>query len=143
MISNEVPSDTAKMIEEAERGDVAAARAIHHRLLPLMLANFVESNPVPVKAAMAAMGLLEEVFRLPLVGPRPESREKILNTLRELGLLTLAKGASSQRSRSCVRRVRRPIAMPPARRLRVCERRCRRAQCALRSLTPGARSAGA
>jgi 4-hydroxy-tetrahydrodipicolinate synthase len=93
VISNEMPSDVARMIEGAERGDVAAARAIHHRLLPLMLAHFVESNPGPVKAAMAAMGLLEEVFRLPLVGPKPDSREKILKTLKELGLVTMAKGA--------------------------------------------------
>ena len=45
--------------------------------MPLMQINFVESNPVPVKAAMAAMGLLEEVYRLPMASPRPESKEKI------------------------------------------------------------------
>ena len=66
------------MVEAAERGDFAAARAIHARILPLMQVNFVESNPVPVKAAMAAMGLLEESYRLPMVPPRPESKEKIL-----------------------------------------------------------------
>ena len=58
---------------------------IHHRMMPLMLANFVESNPGPVKAAMAAMGLVEEVYRLPLVAPKPESKEKIVKTLKDLG----------------------------------------------------------
>ena len=48
--SNEIPAEMAQMVEAAERNDFAAARAIHARLLPLMLANFVESNPIPVKA---------------------------------------------------------------------------------------------
>ena len=88
--SNEVPREMAKMVEAAERGDFAAARKIHAALLPLMLINFVESNPGPVKAAMAAMGLLEEVYRLPMVPPRQESRTKILNVLSEQGLLKSA-----------------------------------------------------
>jgi len=78
------------MVEAAERGDFAAARAIHRRILPLMQINFVESNPVPVKAAMAAMGLLEEVYRLPMCSPKPESREKILKVLKGLDLLKTA-----------------------------------------------------
>ena len=65
--SNEIPAEMVQMVEAAERGDFAAARAVHTRILPLMLINFVESNPMPVKAAMAAMGLLEEVYRLPMV----------------------------------------------------------------------------
>ena len=60
---------SSQMVEAAERGDFAAARAIHASLMPLMLVNFVESNPIPVKAAMAAMGLLEEAYRLPMVPP--------------------------------------------------------------------------
>ena len=52
-----------------------------------MQINFVESSPGPVKAAMAAMGLLDEVYRLPLVAPKPESRDKINAVLRDLGLL--------------------------------------------------------
>ena len=87
VVSNEVPREMSQMVEAAERGDVAAARLIHQRLLPLMLVNFCESNPIPVKAAMAAMGLLEENFRLPMVPPRAESRTKILNVLSEMGLL--------------------------------------------------------
>jgi 4-hydroxy-tetrahydrodipicolinate synthase len=85
--SNEVPREMAQMVEAAERGDFAAARSIHMSLLPLMLVNFVESNPIPVKAAMAAMGLLEEHYRLPMVSPRQESRGRILKVLGELGLL--------------------------------------------------------
>ena len=69
------------------KGDFATARAVHHRILPLMQINFVESNPVPVKAAMAAMGLLEETFRLPMCSPTPASREKIVHVLKELQLL--------------------------------------------------------
>jgi len=88
--SNEIPSEMAQMVEAAERGDFAAARAIHTRILPLMQVNFVESNPGPVKAAMAAMGLLEEAYRLPIVPPKAESREKILKVVKELGLLKAA-----------------------------------------------------
>jgi 4-hydroxy-tetrahydrodipicolinate synthase len=84
--SNEVPAEMAQMVEAAERSDYQTARAIHTRLLPLLLGNFMESNPGPVKFAMAAMGLCEEVFRLPMVSPRPGSKEKILAILRELGL---------------------------------------------------------
>ncbi len=85
--SNEMPAEMAQMVEAAERNDFKDARAIHHRLMPLMSANFVEANPVPVKAAMAFMGLIEETYRLPLVPPRPESKEKILKVLRDLALL--------------------------------------------------------
>ena len=85
--SNEIPGEMVHMVEAAERGDFAAARAVHSRIMPLMQVNFVEANPVPVKAAMAAMGLLEEVYRLPISSPKPESREKILKVLNSLELL--------------------------------------------------------
>jgi 4-hydroxy-tetrahydrodipicolinate synthase len=55
-----------------------------------MSINFIESNPQPVKAAMAAMGLVEEIYRLPMVSPKAESKEKINNVLKELGLLKAA-----------------------------------------------------
>jgi len=87
--SNEVPHEMAQMVEAAERNDFAAARAIHAQLLPLMQVNFTESNPIPVKAAMAAMGLIEEAYRLPMVPPKPESRENILTVLRDLQLLAM------------------------------------------------------
>ncbi len=85
--SNEIPAEMVQMVEAAERGDFAAARAIHARILPLMQINFVESNPGPVKAAMVDMGLVEESYRLPMVPPRHESREKLRAVLRELNLL--------------------------------------------------------
>jgi len=88
--SNEIPFEMAQMVEAAERGDFAAARGIHARILPLMLDNFIESNPIPVKAAMAAMGLLDEHYRLPMCAPKPESRQKIADVLKELGLLKAA-----------------------------------------------------
>jgi 4-hydroxy-tetrahydrodipicolinate synthase len=81
---NEVPGELARMVEHAEKNDFAAARLIHDQLLPLMLVNFIESNPIPVKSAMAALGLLEEVYRLPMVPPRDASRAKIRQVLGEL-----------------------------------------------------------
>ena len=84
--ANEIPAEMVQMVEAAERGDFAAARVVHERILALMLGNFVESNPGPVKFAMAAMGLCEEVFRLPMVSPRPASQQKILGILKNLGL---------------------------------------------------------
>ena len=88
VVSNEIPAEMSQMVEAAERGDFTAARAIHTRIMPLMQINFVESSPGPVKTAMAAMGLLEEIYRLPLVAPRPESKEKILEVLKDLNLLS-------------------------------------------------------
>jgi len=88
--SNEIPAEMVQMVEAAERNDFRAARAVHARILPLMQINFVESNPVPVKAAMASMGLLDEHYRLPMCPPKPESREKINKVLKELGLLKAA-----------------------------------------------------
>ena len=85
--ANEAPAEMVQMVEAAERNDFAAARAIHARLLPLMQINFIEANPLPVKAAMAAMGLLDEVYRLPMVSPRSESKEKIVKVLKQLSLL--------------------------------------------------------
>jgi 4-hydroxy-tetrahydrodipicolinate synthase len=85
--ANEIPADMVQMVEAAEQGDFVAARRVHSRILPLMQINFIEANPVPVKAAMAAMGLLDEVYRLPMCSPKPESKQKIVNVLRELDLL--------------------------------------------------------
>jgi 4-hydroxy-tetrahydrodipicolinate synthase len=81
VIGNEAPREMSRMVELAESGDFAGARAIHRQLMPLMSANFVESNPIPVKAAMAAMGLLEESYRLPMVPPSDASRRRILDAL--------------------------------------------------------------
>ena len=85
--SNEVPDAIARLTDLALRGDWAAARTLHYRLLPLMEANFIESNPGPVKAALAALGLVEEHFRLPLVPVQEQTRARVRAVLAELGLL--------------------------------------------------------
>ena len=87
VVSNQIPKEMSQMVEAAERNDFAAARAIHSRIVNLMQINFVESNPGPVKYAMAAMGLLEEAYRLPMVSPKAESKAKIDAVMKELGLL--------------------------------------------------------
>jgi 4-hydroxy-tetrahydrodipicolinate synthase len=92
--ANEIPGELSRMVEAIERNDWAAARALHHRYLPLMMINFVESNPIPVKAAMARMGLLPEVFRLPMVSPSEASRRRIERVLTDLELLPAAAGAA-------------------------------------------------
>jgi 4-hydroxy-tetrahydrodipicolinate synthase len=84
--SNVAPAPMVAMVEAAERGDFAAARAMHTRLLPLMLVNFVESNPIPVKAAMVQLGLLEEIYRLPMVPPSAATRTKLSEVLAALDL---------------------------------------------------------
>jgi len=88
--SNEVPAEMVQMVEAAEQNDFATARRWHQKLLPIMQVNFVESSPGPVKFAMAAMGLCEEVYRLPMVSPRQASKEKVLGVLKDLGLPVVA-----------------------------------------------------
>lgn len=85
--SNEIPREMTELAAACLRGDFEAARGMYRRFLPLMNVNFVESNPIPVKAAMALMGLLEPVWRLPLVPPAPESMAKIEKVLDAVGLL--------------------------------------------------------
>ena len=94
VVSNEAPVEMVRMVEHAERNDFAAARKIHAQLMPIMSANFVESNPIPVKAALAAMGLIEEVYRLPMVPPRAESRRRIVEALAASGINQAAPAAS-------------------------------------------------
>ena len=79
--SNEVPDLMSRMTDLALAGDWTAARALHYKLLPLMEGNFIESNPGPVKAAMAIMGLLEEQFRLPLVPVQESTRVRLKEIL--------------------------------------------------------------
>lgn len=84
--SNQVPAEMVQLVESAERGDFAAARHWHEKLLPIMQVNFIESSPGPVKFAMATMGLCELAYRLPMVSPRQASQEKIVSVLKDLGL---------------------------------------------------------
>ena len=87
VVSNEIPADMARLTRLALDGDFQTARQIHRRVHPLMEVNFVESNPIPVKAAMAQMGLLEAVWRLPLVAPKAENEARIRAVLESLELV--------------------------------------------------------
>jgi 4-hydroxy-tetrahydrodipicolinate synthase len=88
--SNAMPAEMAQIVELCEKGDYAGARKLHSWLLPFIQVNFVEANPIPVKAAMAAMGLLEETYRLPLVPPSQGARDKIMRVLQDLKMLGAA-----------------------------------------------------
>jgi 4-hydroxy-tetrahydrodipicolinate synthase len=77
VVSNETPGMMREIIDAGLTGDLKRAREVHYKLLPLMNANFLESNPIPVKAALAMMGLIEENYRLPLVTITPANREKL------------------------------------------------------------------
>ena len=88
--SNEAPAEMVQIVELCEKGDFTAARKLHHWLLPLIQVNFIETNPIPCKAAMAAMGLIEESYRLPMVPPSPAAREKVMRVLQQLKLLGAA-----------------------------------------------------
>ena len=87
VVSNEIPAEMAQLTRLALAGDFEAARRIHRRVHPLMEVNFVESNPIPVKAAMAQMDLLEPVWRLPLVAPKAENETRIRGVLESLDLI--------------------------------------------------------
>jgi 4-hydroxy-tetrahydrodipicolinate synthase len=85
--SNEIPAEMAQLCHHGLRGNFEQARAIHRKYLPLMEINFIESNPIPVKAALALMGLLEPVWRLPMVPPKVENRMRIHAVLESLELI--------------------------------------------------------
>ena len=88
--SNEIPAEMTHLAQLCLAGNFAEARLMQRKWLPLLEVNFIETNPGPVKAAMAEMGLLEPVFRLPLVPPRPENLAKIRAVLESLALLERA-----------------------------------------------------
>jgi 4-hydroxy-tetrahydrodipicolinate synthase len=85
--SNEIPSEMTRIAKLANANDFVAARTLHDRWFPLMEINFIETNPIPVKSALALMGLVEPVFRLPLVPPRPENLAKLRGVIETTGLL--------------------------------------------------------
>jgi len=87
VVANEIPGEMTTLVQRALANDFAGAREIQRKYFPLMEVNFVESNPIPVKAAMALMGLLDPIFRLPLCPPNPASLAKIERVLETLGLL--------------------------------------------------------
>jgi len=92
--SNEIPREMAELTRAALNNDWDTARRIHRKYLALMQANFIESNPLPVKAALAIMGRIEENYRLPLVPMRRETRSKLQKILAEAGLIAKAAAAA-------------------------------------------------
>ena len=91
VISNEIPGPMARLAHLLLMGNMEEARTLHFQLLPLMQINFIETNPIPVKAALAMMGMMEEVYRLPMCALKPENRAKLEKVLAAQGLLQTQK----------------------------------------------------
>jgi 4-hydroxy-tetrahydrodipicolinate synthase len=87
VVANETPKDFSDMVRFCLKGQWDMALSLHNRLLPLMNINFIEANPIPVKAALAMMGLIEEVYRLPLVPIGDKNREKLKTVLKDFALI--------------------------------------------------------
>ena len=87
VVSNEIPAEMSRMTQGALANKWDTARPLFRKYLPLMQANFIESNPGPAKAVLAMMGRLEEVYRLPLVPMTKENRAKLEKVVAEAGLL--------------------------------------------------------
>jgi 4-hydroxy-tetrahydrodipicolinate synthase len=90
VVSNQIPGAMADMARLANKNDFEGARKLQRRWLPLMQVNFVEANPIPVKWAMGVMGLLDPVYRLPMVEPSAASKQKIEQVLESAGLMAAA-----------------------------------------------------
>jgi 4-hydroxy-tetrahydrodipicolinate synthase len=86
--SNEIPREMAQLTRHALNNDWEKARKLHCEFLPLMEANFIESNPMPVKAVLAMMGKIEEYYRLPMLRMRPDTRARLEKIASNVGLLT-------------------------------------------------------
>lgn len=85
--ANIIPGPLAEMVNSALSGDWVKARAMHLKLFPIFKVLFIETNPIPVKAALGLMGMIAPEWRLPLAPPRPESLEKIRKVLKEAGVI--------------------------------------------------------
>ena len=83
--SNEIPAEMSRLVELAEQGDFAGARALHQRLMPLHTKLFIEPNPIAVKWGLAALGKIRNELRLPLVPLSPQHHDRIRGALREAG----------------------------------------------------------
>jgi 4-hydroxy-tetrahydrodipicolinate synthase len=98
VVSNEIPGEMTRLTQLAVAGDFAGARALHRQWFALMEVNFAESNPIPVKAAMAMMGLCEPVYRLPMCPPLPQTQSRIEAVLKQVGLLAGAFAGAGNRN---------------------------------------------
>src|SRR5579864_2762274 len=94
--SNEIPHEMAALTRAALANDWTAARTLHRKYLPLMQANFIESSPLPVKAVLAMMGKIEEVYRLPLLPMRRDTRSRLQKVATEVGLIAKPAGQASE-----------------------------------------------
>src|SRR5437660_8751866 len=94
--SNEIPREMAALTRAALNNDWPTARALHRKYLPLMQANFIESSPLPVKAVLAMMGKIEEVYRLPLLPMRRDTRSRLQKIAAEVGLVTKPAGPAAE-----------------------------------------------
>jgi 4-hydroxy-tetrahydrodipicolinate synthase len=99
VISNEIPGQMTRLAHLLLEGKIEEARKLHFSLLPLMQVNFIETNPIPVKAGLAMMGMIEEVYRLPMVPMKPENRAKLERVLVAQGLLTSSEAAADRTAR--------------------------------------------
>src|ERR1700730_9672639 len=94
--SNEIPREMADLTRAALSNDWETARRIHRKFLPLMQANFIESNPLPVKAVLAMMGKIEEVYRLPMLPMRRDTRSKLQKIAADAGLISKLAAAAPE-----------------------------------------------
>jgi 4-hydroxy-tetrahydrodipicolinate synthase len=94
--SNEIPHEMAALTRAALANDWTTARQLHRKYLPLMQANFIESSPLPVKAVLAMMGKIEEVYRLPLLPMRRDTRSRLQKVAAEVGLVAKPAGSSPE-----------------------------------------------
>ena len=87
VVANIVPRDVAALISEFEKGNIGRAQEIHYKLLPLIKAMFIETNPIPVKTAMGLLGMCESDLRLPMCSMSEENLKKLKAALKDYGLL--------------------------------------------------------
>jgi len=87
VVANIVPKDVASLVSEFEKGNIPKAKELHYRLLPLVKAMFIETNPIPVKTAMGLMKMIDPVLRLPMCEMAPENKEKLVKALRDYRLI--------------------------------------------------------
>ncbi len=87
VVANQKPKEFSELVKVAQAGDFARAKELHYQLLDLMNVNFIETNPVPVKTSLAIMGMIKEVFRLPLAPLTMKNREVLISVLKKQRLL--------------------------------------------------------
>ena len=88
VVSNIVPADMAAMIDAFEAGDIKRAKELHHKLVPLIDSLFIETNPVPVKAALSMMGKISYDVRLPMYKMSDSNYEKLKAVMKNYGLIS-------------------------------------------------------